>query len=84
LVSEIVRLVKASTSRWLNDRSERAGRFAWQGGFGAFSVSLSRLPAVRDYVRSQEEHHHRKTFQEEFVEFFRRHEIPFDELLMWN
>ena len=77
-VSEIVRLVKANSSKWVNEQPGQSGRFAWQSGYGAFSVSLSRLSAVRDYVRTQEDHHRTKTFQEEFVEFLNRHEIAFD------
>jgi len=73
-VSEIVRLVKANSSKWVNERPDRPGKFAWQAGYGAFSVSRSQLPAVREYVRTQEEHHRGKTFQEEFIDFLNRHE----------
>ena len=83
-VSEIVRLVKANSSKWANERPEGMGRFAWQRGDGAFTVSVSQLDAVRQYVRSQEEHHRTRTFQEEFVEFLKRHEIEFDERYLWD
>jgi REP element-mobilizing transposase RayT len=58
-VSEIVRLVKANSSKWVNEqaRASGGGRFAWQSGYGAFSVSVSQLKAVCEYVQKQEEHH---------------------------
>jgi len=83
-VSEIVRLVKANSSKWVNERPDQTGRFAWQTGYGAFTVSLSQSPMVSQYVRTQEEHHRKKTFQEEFVEFLKRHEIEFDEQRLWD
>jgi len=83
-VSEIVRLVKANASKWANERPDQMERFAWQRGYGAFTVSLSQAPMVSQYVRNQEEHHRKKTFQEEFVEFLKRHEIQFDEQHLWD
>ena len=62
-VSEIVRLVKANSSKWANERSTRDGRFGWQRGYGAFTVSVSQLNAVRQYVINQEEHHRSRTFR---------------------
>jgi putative transposase len=83
-VSDMARLVKANSSKWVNEQLDQRGRFAWQSGYGAFSVSLSQLPAVREYVLTQEEHHRKKTFQEEFIEFLNRHEIEYDERHLWD
>ena len=83
-VSDIVRLVKANSSKWANERPDGMGRFAWQRGYGAFTVSVSQLDAVRQYVRSQEKHHRTRTFQEEFVEFLKHHGIEFDERYLWD
>jgi REP element-mobilizing transposase RayT len=83
-VSEIVRLVKANSSKWANERPDGVSRFAWQRGYGAFTVSVSQLGAVRQYVQTQEEHYRHRTFQEEFVEFLKRHEIEFDERYLWD
>jgi putative transposase len=86
-VSEIVRLVKANSSnssKWANERLTGMWRFAWQRAFGAFTVSSSQLDAVRQYVRTQEDHHRVRTFQEEFVDFLKRHEIEFDERYVWD
>ncbi len=83
-VSEIVRLVKANSSKWVNERAAGMGRFAWQRGYGAFTLSFSQLSAVRRYVRSQAEHHRVRTFQDEFVTFLTRHGIEFDERFLWD
>jgi len=55
--------------------------FSWQEGFGAFSVSHSHLQIVIDYIHNQENHHHRKSFQQEYVEFLERHDVAYDGLL---
>jgi REP element-mobilizing transposase RayT len=83
-VPEIVRLMKANSSKWLNEMPGRESRFEWQGGYGAFTVSESQLPLVRKYILSQEEHHRTKSFQEEFVEMLDRHGLKFDERYIWK
>jgi len=83
-VSEIVRLVKANSSKWVNEQAGSAGRFGWQSGYGAFSVSFSQLTAVCEYVERQEEHHRKKTFQDEYQDYLKRHEISFDERYLWG
>jgi REP element-mobilizing transposase RayT len=83
-MSELVRLIKANSSKWVDERPDRVGRFAWQAGYAAFSVSLSQLTGVREYVKTQESHHRKKTFQEEFTDFLNRHEIAFDERYVWD
>ena len=83
-VAEIVRLVKANSSKWVNEQPGRSGRFAWQEGYAAFTVSSSQLPEVCRYVQTQQAHHRTRTFPEEYVEFLRRHEIEFDESHLWD
>ncbi len=83
-VAEIVRLVKANSSKWVNEQPAHQTRFAWQEGYAAFTVSSSQLPGVCRYVQTQEDHHRTRTFQEEYVEFLRRHEIEFDESHLWD
>ncbi len=85
-VSDIVRLVKSNSSKWVNERPDAPGseRFAWQEGYGAFTLSSSQLPGVRKYVQGQEAHHRTKSFQEEFVEFLKRHEVEFNESYLWD
>ncbi|QDV66864.1 Transposase IS200 like protein [Rosistilla carotiformis] len=76
-VSDVVRDIKANSSHWMNDRTEIKRPFEWQKGYGAFTVSYSRIPSVRDYIQTQEEHHKTTTFQEEYVAFLERHGIEF-------
>jgi putative transposase len=83
-VAEMLRRIKANSSRWANEREHPAGRFAWQVGYGAFSVSESQVGEVIAYVRRQAEHHRTMTFQEEFLKFLRRHGIEFDERYLWD
>jgi len=81
--ADVLRIVKANSSKWVRETLGEHG-FGWQDGYGAFTVSLSNLAAVRQYVRDQEKHHQKTTFQEEFVEFLKRHEIPYDERYIWR
>ena len=76
-VADVVRDVKANSSKWMNEQTETKSPFEWQKGYGAFTVSYSNVQAVRTYIRNQEEHHRTKTFQEEYIEFLKRHNIEF-------
>ena len=83
-VSRVVEDVKKSSSKWIKTQGTEFSRFAWQSGYGAFSVSESNVAAVRKYVANQEEHHQRKSFQEEFRQILLRHNISFDEGHVWD
>ena len=83
-IAEMLRLIKAGSSAWVHETFAPLRQFAWQAGYGAFSVSHSNLDAVKDYIAQQAEHHRVRSFQEEFVEFLRRHDIPYDERYLWN
>ncbi len=76
-VADVIRDVKANSSRWMNEHPEVVSAFEWQKGYGAFTVSYSRIGSVQVYIRNQEEHHRTKTFQEEYIEFLKRHGIEF-------
>ena len=62
----------------------RRSQFAWQQGYGAFSVSRSNVDDVVRYIANQQEHHRKKTFQEEYVELLVRHGIEYDERYLWS
>ena len=68
-------LLKANSSRWM---SEHGKKFAWQDGYGAFSVSVSNTATVANYIRNQEEHHHKMSFEEEFVALLKKHGVEYD------
>ncbi len=80
-IADVVRVVKANSSRWVNQ--DRRRNFAWQSGYGAFSVSLSAAPEVIRYIARQAEHHRRMRFREELVAFLKKHEIEYDERYIW-
>ena len=70
-VSEIARIVKANSSRWINENNFIPGKFHWQEGYGAFSYSRSQRDNVIKYIINQEEHHRTKTFREEYMDFLK-------------
>jgi putative transposase len=74
-ISEIAKVIKANTSRFLNTRPERTFRFEWQEGYGAFSVSHSLVKTVSDYIGNQVEHHKKNSFGEEFRALLQKHNI---------
>ena len=78
-LSDLVRDVKAGSSGFINDQRWVVGRFSWQEGFGAFSYSHSQLDTIIRYIQNQQEHHRRTTFQEEYLEFLKRFNVPHDE-----
>jgi putative transposase len=83
-VSQAVEEVKKSSSKWIKSQGAEFAGFTWQAGYGAFAVSESNVPVVRDYVASQQEHHQGKTFQEEYRAFLDRHRVAFDERYVWD
>lgn len=76
-VANLLRVLKTNSSSWAHDTLGFA-EFGWQDGYGAFSVSKSAVDQVRAYIANQEEHHRRKTFEEEFIEFLDRHGVEYD------
>ena len=83
-LSEIVRIVKANSSKWINENKFIAGKFSWQEGYGGFSYSRSQRDDVINYIIKQEEHHHQKTFREEYLNILKSFEISFDERLYFR
>ena len=81
---EFVERVKRESSKFVKTLGPRYGRFYWQRGYGMFSVSPTHLADVEEYVRTQETHHEKKTFQEEYREFLDRYGIEYDERYVWD
>ena len=80
--AQIVRVVKANSSRWVHEKWD--SQFAWQTGYGVFSVSESNVAAVTKYIAEQEEHHRRHSFQEEFVAFLKKNNVAYEERYIWD
>ena len=83
-IAKAIQLVKGGSSKWIHNEFPRLRDFAWQIGYGAFSVGLSNKENVMNYIKHQKEHHRKKTFQEEFLEFLKAHNIEYDERYIWD
>ena len=78
-LADFMRTVKAESSRWIKTINPYYGGFSWQNGYGAFSVSASVLPKVKQYILNQEEHHKTLTFRDEYKAFLQAYGIEYDE-----
>jgi len=83
-LAEAVNAVKSNSCRWIHEQFRNRRGFAWQEGYGAFSVSKSSEEAVISYIENQKEHHRRRDFKSEFVELLDRHAIEHDERYIWK
>ena len=83
-IADFVNAVKANSSRWIHESSSRMRGFAWQEGYGAFSVSKSEESKVVRYISNQEEHHRKRTFKEELTALLEKHGIEYDKRYIWK
>ena len=81
-IAQLVEKIKTPTSKWA--KTKGVPGFAWQGGYGAFSIGTAQKDAVVAYVRAQEEHHRRVAFQDEFRALLEEHRIAWDERYVWD
>jgi REP element-mobilizing transposase RayT len=82
--AEIIKEVKRGSSLWLKTKTPDLRDFAWQSGYGIFSIGFSQVETVRNYIAGQEEHHRNVSFQDELRGFLKRYEIQFDERYVWD
>jgi len=80
--ADVVEAIKTSTSKWMKTQDVR--RFAWQTGYGAFSVSRSNIGAVQSYIRNQREHHRKQDFKDEYRGLLKKHDVEYDERYVWD
>ena len=83
-ISKAVQLLKGNSSKWLHEEFRELWSFNWQEGYGAFSIGISGANATKNYIANQAEHHRRKTFQEEFITFLKKHDLEYDEVNLWD
>ena len=83
-VSKLLEEIKKSSSKWIKERDPRCAGFAWQGGYGAFSLGQSQLDALIQYIEQQDEHHKKKSFKDEFIEFLHKYKVDYDERYVWS
>ena len=83
-LSDLLRDLKSNSSGWMHDVFPDAKDFAWQHGYGAFTVSTSQVSVVSNYIANQERHHKNRSFREEFIEMLTLNQIEFDEKYLWR
>ena len=83
-ISDLVRDMKNNSSNFINDHKLVKGKFAWQEGYGAFSYSHSHIENVYNYILNQEQHHKKKTFRQEYLDFLTAFEIPYEEKYLFE
>ena len=83
-ISDLVRDIKASSSKWINEKQFVEGKFQWQSGFGAFSYAQSQLNNVIAYVDNQESHHQKQTFKEEYIDLLEKFEIDYEQQYLFD
>ncbi len=83
-VAEMIKELKRGSSLWIKDRSPGLSDFAWQNGYGVFSLGFSQLEIVKQYLAGQEQHHQKHSFQDEFRRLLRRYQIAYDERYVWD
>jgi putative transposase len=80
--AEIARVIKTNSSRWVHEKWH--AEFAWQAGYGVFSVSESNVASVTQYIATQEAHHQEHSFKEEFLAFLQKNKVAYDEAYLWD
>ena len=81
-LSKAMQRIKGASSRWMNERHTR--HFAWQEGYGAFTVGISQRADTIAYIQSQAEHHRKRSFEEEFIAFLKKHKVEYDPRYVWG
>lgn len=83
-VADLIKELKRESSKWVKQQARDLRDFYWQNGYGAFSISPSHVDALREYIRSQEEHHHTESFQDEFRRLCAKYGVEIDERYVWD
>jgi putative transposase len=83
-VAKALQLIKGGSSKWVHETFPQHRLFGWQEKYGAFSVSVSQLDHILQYIQHQEEHHREMTFQEEFLALLKKHRIEYDDRYLWD
>ena len=83
-IADLVRDIKNNSSNFINEKKFIRGKFSWQEGYGAFSYSHSQIENVYNYILNQEQHHHKKSFKEEYLEFLEKFQIEFKEKFLFE
>ncbi|KHJ38941.1 transposase [Pedobacter glucosidilyticus] len=83
-ISDLIRDIKNNSSKFINQQGWVKGKFSWQEGYGAFSYAHSQVDNVYQYISNQEEHHQKKTFKEEYLDFLQKFEVKYDDRYIFD
>ena len=83
-IAKAIQLIKGGSSKWVHEEFSSHSHFAWQQGYGAFSIGISQTDEAKRYIATQREHHRKRTFQEEFLAFLEKHGIDYDPRYVWG
>jgi putative transposase len=83
-IADLIRELKRSSSKWLKLQASDLSKFEWQLGYGAFSVSPAHVDVLVEYIKNQEKHHQRMTFQQEFRRILKKYGVEYDERYVWD
>ena len=83
-VSNLLEEVKKSSSKWIKGKNERLADFAWQAGYGAFSIGMSNIEALEKYIARQKEHHRQRNFEHEYRTLLKKYRVEWDEKYVWD
>ena len=82
--TKLLEEIKRESSRWMKTKGGQYEHFYWQDGYGIFSVNPSEIETVVEYIENQQEHHKKRTFQEEFLAFLKKYHVGYDERYLWD
>jgi REP element-mobilizing transposase RayT len=83
-LAKLLEEIKSHSSKWIKTKGENYKNFYWQDGYGAFSVNPKEIDIVIKYISTQKEHHRKKTFQREFIQFLEKYQVEYDERYLWD
>ena len=83
-IAKAMQIMKGASSKWVHDTFSKHQHFAWQEGYGAFSIGVSQTERTIAYIQSQAEHHRKLSFQDEYRQILKKHGIEYDELYVWD
>ncbi len=83
-ISDLIGDIKASSSQWIKKQGNNYRHFAWQGGYGAFSIGKSGFYNAVQYITNQKEHHKKQSFQDEYLTLLKKYDVGFDERYLWE
>ncbi|WP_045218810.1 IS200/IS605 family transposase [Desulfonatronum thioautotrophicum] len=83
-VSKLLEEVKKSSSKWIKNKDDRLAGFAWQVGYGAFSIGMSNMEALEQYIMRQKTHHQQVSFEDEYRALLKKYRVEWDEKYVWD